>query len=107
MAIRMAYGLAQIYIPLGYLWSYLKAGISHSCGVTDAGITMCWGRSREGQGDVPAGYSALAFGLTSLKSAAFHLFGTCFRSKTWHFPSKSSSSTASRCFYGSVFGLSA
>jgi len=49
----------KVYVPLGYLWTYMRAGISHSCGITNASETVCWGRQREGQCDVPAGYSFL------------------------------------------------
>ena len=47
----------KVYVPAGYLWTYVRAGISHSCSITNGSQTLCWGRQREGQCDVPAGYS--------------------------------------------------
>ena len=34
-AAMICYAL-QVYVPLGYLWTYMRASISHSCGITNA-----------------------------------------------------------------------
>lgn len=50
-------------IPIGYLWTRFFAGYSHTCGITEFAITMCWGRGHEGQCNIPQGYTFVLFTL--------------------------------------------